>query len=95
MSSLTDHQTKKAIREVVREAFDRLGGADWLVTFAQASSENARVFVSLVGRLIPTELVGKNGGPLTVVIKKETDVDTAAILEGVVTRLDDGPRQLN
>lgn len=72
---LTDSQNKKQIRDVVREAFERLGGADWLVTFANANWENARVFVSLVGRLIPTELTGKNGGELTIKIIKEGEID--------------------
>ena len=81
----TNQQNVKAIRDVVREAFDRLGGADWLVTFAQASPENSRVFVSLVGRLIPTELVGKGGAPLSITIKKEGfegESVVGAIVEG-------------
>jgi hypothetical protein len=80
----TNKQNILAVRDVVREAFDRLGGADWLVTFAQASPENARVFVSLVGRLIPTELVGKGGAPLSIIIKKEGDEAGIAgtIIEG-------------
>lgn len=72
---LTDSQNKKQIRDVVREAFERLGGADWLVTFANANWENARVFVSLVGRLIPQELTGKNGAPLTIIIHKEGEIE--------------------
>jgi len=96
VSNLTDAQNKKALRDVVREAFDRLGGADWLVTFSQANWENARVFVSLVGRLIPTELVGKGGGPLTVIIKKEgEEIPVGRLIEGSAEPLPDEPRQLN
>lgn len=87
---LTDNQNRKAIRDVIREAFDRLGGSDWLVTFATTSPENARVFVSLVGRLIPTELVGRGGGPLTIVIKKEGDPEIGRVFE----QLEQLPQQL-
>jgi hypothetical protein len=81
---------------VVRETFDRLGGADWLVTFANANWENARVFVSLVGRLIPTELVGKGGGPLTIIIRKEgEEIPVGRLLEGEVAPLQVDPPSLN
>ena len=44
---------KAQLRDVFREAFDRLGGADWLVEFALRDDANARVFVSAVTKLIP------------------------------------------
>jgi len=68
---LTGKQNKLIIKDVVREAFQRLGGADWLVAFATESPENARTFVQLVARLIPTEITGKDGAPLSIVIRKE------------------------
>lgn len=43
----------RQLREVFREAFDKLGGADWLVQFAGASEGNARVFVSAISKLLP------------------------------------------
>lgn len=46
-------QMKAQLRDVFREAFDRLGGADWLVEFAQENDGNARVFVQAVTKLIP------------------------------------------
>lgn len=49
----TQSQMKAQLRDVFREAFDRLGGADWLVDFAQRDDANARVFVSAVTKLIP------------------------------------------
>lgn len=49
----TQAQMKAQLRDVFREAFDRLGGADWLVDFAQRDDANARVFVSAVTKLIP------------------------------------------
>jgi hypothetical protein len=49
----TQAQMKAQLRDVFREAFDRLGGADWLVAFAQENDGNARVFVQAVTKLIP------------------------------------------
>jgi len=70
-NNTTDKLNQKAIRELFREAFDLLGGAQWLVTFASANDGNARVFVQAITKLIPQELTGKDGAPLTVIIKKE------------------------
>jgi hypothetical protein len=47
----------RQLREVFREAFDRLGGADFLVEFATASEGNARVFVSAMSKLLPATIV--------------------------------------
>ena len=43
----------RQLRELFREAFDQLGGAQWLVEFAQAEPANARVFVSAISKLLP------------------------------------------
>lgn len=61
---------KKELRQLFRDAFDELGGVEWLVAFARADDQNARTFVQAVARLIPLELTGKDGSPLTVVIQK-------------------------
>jgi len=46
-------RVNRALREVFREAFDRLGGADWLVEFATSSDANSRVFVQAISKLLP------------------------------------------
>ena len=43
----------RQLRELFREAFDQLGGAQWLVEFAQSEPANARVFVSAISKLLP------------------------------------------
>ena len=57
VSPLTDEagptQINRQLREVFREAFDTLGGAAWLVDFANASDSNARVFVQAISKLLP------------------------------------------
>lgn len=46
-------KVNRQLREVFREAFDHLGGAAWLVEFAQANDQNARVFVQAISKLLP------------------------------------------
>ncbi len=43
----------KQLRDVFRQAFDILGGADWLVEFALKNDGNARVFLQTVSKLLP------------------------------------------
>ena len=46
-------KVNRQLREVFREAFDQLGGAQWLVEFAQTDQANARVFVQAISKLLP------------------------------------------
>ena len=46
-------KVNRQLREVFREAFDQLGGAAWLVEFATANDQNARVFVQCISKLLP------------------------------------------
>lgn len=43
----------KQLREVFRDAFDQLGGANWLIEFVREDPANARVFVSAISKLLP------------------------------------------
>lgn len=49
----------RQLREVFREAFDHLGGAAWLVEFASANDQNARVFVQAISKLLPPAMDNK------------------------------------
>ena len=88
-----DRQNKRAIREMFRDAFELLGGVDWLVAFAQRSDENARTFVNVVAKMIPLEVTGKDGTPLTITVVTEgpeepkTVVDVTEPIDGEVERL--------
>jgi hypothetical protein len=58
---VSPRRVTRQLREVFREAFDQLGGAEWLVTFATANDQNARVFVSAISKLLPATVGdGKN-----------------------------------
>ena len=46
----------KQLREVFRDAFDQLGGAEWLVSFVKEDPANARVFISAISKLLPAQV---------------------------------------
>lgn len=56
----------KQLREVFREAFDHLGGAAWLIQFAQANDQNARVFVQAISKLLPPNAADDKNKPLII-----------------------------
>lgn len=43
----------RQLRYLFREAFDQMGGVEWLVQFATANDQNARVFVQAISKLLP------------------------------------------
>ena len=49
-------QTNQQLRDVFREAFDILGGSEWLVRFASKNDSNARVFVQAISKLLPQQV---------------------------------------
>lgn len=55
------------IKEAVLNAFGRVGGEDYLVKVANA---DRKTFTALVGRLLPTQLTGKDGAPLELLVTK-------------------------
>ena len=76
----------RQLREVFRDAFDQLGGAAWLVDFAQRDDANARVFVSTISKLLPVtadvKVSGDKENPLIVVassLKNLSDADLAQL----------------
>lgn len=89
----TDRSNIKQMRECVREAFDNLGGVEWLVGFAKANHENARVFVSLVGKLIPQELTGKDGAPLEIVVRHEHEEVRGHLVDGEFRKILEAPAE--
>ena len=57
----TPNKITREVREMVIAALDRAGGEDYLL---EQSKENPKAFLSLVGRLIPQQLTGKDDAPL-------------------------------
>lgn len=61
----TPNKTTRAIREMVTEALDRAGGVDYLV---RQADENPGPFMTLVGKVLPLQVAGHDGGPLNVTV---------------------------
>lgn len=55
------------IKEALLNAFGKVGGEDYLVAVAKA---DRKAFTSLIGRLLPTQLTGKDGAPLELLVTK-------------------------
>lgn len=51
--ALTNREINKAMKDIFKETFHNLGGAAWLTQFVLESDANARVFVQILGKLIP------------------------------------------
>jgi len=47
------NKVNRQLRELFREAFDQLGGVQFLVEFALESEPNRRVFVQAISKLLP------------------------------------------
>lgn len=53
------NKTTQTVKEAVVEAFSRVGGAKYLETIAKTEP---KAFLTLLGRIIPTELTGSLDG---------------------------------
>lgn len=62
----TPNKITKTIKEAILEAFDRVGGAEYL---AQLAEDDPRTFGALLGKVIPQQLEhsGPGGGPIQVI----------------------------
>ncbi len=86
------NKNTKLVKEAIAEAFERLGGADRLVAWAQESEDNEKVFyTALLPKLIPvqTELTGKDGGAIQ--LEQKVQEDANAVL-GALARLSERTR---
>src|SRR4051795_4544151 len=57
----TPNKLSGDVRAMILAALDRAGGEDYLLEQATA---NPRAFLSLVGRILPTQVTGKDDTPL-------------------------------
>ena len=68
------------VKAMILEALEKAGGADYLKTQANA---NPAAFMTLVGKVLPMQVTGANGGPIeTKRIEDVTDAALAAIALG-------------
>lgn len=60
----------KDVKAAIESAFHELGGEKYLVAIAK---ENPGVFCTLLGKVLPKEITGADGGPLTVQVLQFAD----------------------
>lgn len=60
----------KDVRAAIETAFAMVGGEQYLATVAK---DNPAVFCSLLGKIVPREITGPEGGPLTVQVLQFAD----------------------
>lgn len=64
------NKENKLLREMILDALDRKGGADYLV---KQADKNPNAFMSLLGRVLPLQVTGEGGGALVVEITRFAD----------------------
>jgi len=88
-TNLIEHQNphviKRELRAILRDAFDQLGGAQWLVDFVRRDDSNAKAFLQVLGRTMPLELLGADKAPVTITILSA---------DGTVERVDMEPKSV-
>ena len=60
----------REVKESILDAFERVGGVEWLVALAMGDPKS---FAALLARVLPTQITGENGGPVQVVLHKALD----------------------
>lgn len=63
----TNHQSKM-IKEMLFEALDKAGGADYLYNQSQS---NPSAFMTMLGKILPTQIAGDEESPLTIIQRIE------------------------
>jgi hypothetical protein len=62
----TPNKSPNRVREAILQAFDEVGGAEWL---RQLAADDPKTFSMLIGKVVPTEakITGDEGGPVVVI----------------------------
>ncbi len=64
------NKTTAALKDAILNAFNEVGGVDYLVTLAKT---DPRTFAALLGRVLPLTVAGDSDSPLTVKIIRFSD----------------------
>jgi hypothetical protein len=63
----TPNKTTKALKDMILEALDRKGGADYLERLAD---DEPVAFAGLLGKVLPMQITGEGGGALEITWRK-------------------------
>jgi hypothetical protein len=68
-----------AVKDVIAQAADDLGGKDRLVEWVREDPQNERAFwATIYPKLLPLQLTGENGGPVRIAAVEWTVVEAQA-----------------
>ena len=65
-----EENSTRTIREMIQKALDNAGGVDYLVERAH-DPKTASAFLTLVGKVLPLQVTGEDGGPVKAVHRIE------------------------
>ena len=71
----TPNKVTSTLKDMILQALDQQGGAEYL--YRQAD-ENPAAFMTLVGKVLPMQVTGAEGGPIAFQEVRRTIVDPAA-----------------
>ena len=70
----TPNKTTALLKDAILKAADNAGGREGLVGYLTLqAAENPGPFMALLGKVLPMQIAGEGGGPLTVSIVKYGD----------------------
>lgn len=52
----TQNKVTKTLKAATMEAFDRLGGVEWLVKMGEGTTDDRRAFMTLLAKILPAEI---------------------------------------
>ena len=72
----TPNKTTKLLKDAVLKAADKAGGKGGLVAYLQEQAiKNPGPFLALLGKVLPMQITGADGGALQVVVQKFTEAE--------------------
>jgi hypothetical protein len=77
----TPNKTTALLKDAILDAGKRAGGRGGLTAYLEDQAiKNPGPFMSLLGKVLPTQVTGDGGGPIEVVTKTQRDAAVAAAL---------------
>ena len=67
------NKTTKELKDMILQALDESGGVDYL---KQTAIDHPTAFLTLIGKVLPLQVTGGDGGPLVVQVVKFADDQT-------------------
>lgn len=64
------NKNTKALKDMILKALDKAGGVKYL---QRQADDNPTAFLTLVGKVLPLQVTGEGGGPLTVQVVSFAD----------------------